>query len=83
MYVEEIFGLSGKVAVVTGGGRGIGQTVAIGLAKAGAQIVILSRSGASETVSKIESIGGKAYEIKTDVTREESVDAAITEILER
>ena len=83
MYLDEIFGLRGKVAVVTGGGRGIGQTVAIGLAKAGAEIVILCRSGASETVSKIESFGGKAYDIKTDVTKEEEVDAAIIKILER
>jgi len=83
MYLDEIFGLRGKVAVVTGGGRGIGQTVAIGLAKAGAEIVILCRSGASETVSKIEAFGGKAYDIKTDVTKEEEVDAAIIEILER
>jgi len=83
MYLDELFGLNGKVAVVTGGGRGIGQTVAIGLAKAGAEIIILSRSGASETVSKIESFGGKAYDIKTDVTREESVETAIMQILER
>lgn len=83
MYLNELFGLRGKVAVVTGGGRGIGQTVAIGMAKAGAEIVILSRSGAPETVNKIASLGGKAYDIKTDVTNEASVDAAILEILER
>jgi len=41
MYLNEIFGLTGKVAVVTGGGRGIGQVVAVGLAKAGTDIVIV------------------------------------------
>lgn len=83
MYLEELFGLKGKVAVVTGGGRGIGQAVAVGLARAGANVVILCRSGAKETVEKIEATGGQAYWIAADVTKEESVDAAFAEILRR
>ena len=53
MYLEELFGLSGKTAIVTGAGRGIGQVIACGLAKAGAEIVSISRSGAAETVEMI------------------------------
>ena len=83
MYLEELFGLKGKVAVVTGGGRGIGQVVAVGLARAGAEVVILCRSGARETVEKIAAAGGHSYWIATDVTKEESVDAAFAEILRR
>lgn len=83
MYLDEIFGLKGKVAVVTGGGRGIGQVVALGLARAGAEVVILCRSGAEETVARIVGAGGKSYWISADVTKEESVDAAFEEILER
>ena len=83
MYLEKMFGLKGKVAVVTGGGRGIGQVVAEGLAQAGAEVVILARSGAGETVKNIEKLGGKAYFIATDVTKEESVHAAFETILER
>ena len=45
MYLEEMFGLKKKTAVVTGAGRGIGQAIAIGLAKAGAEVAIISRSG--------------------------------------
>ncbi len=83
MYLEELFGLKGRVAVVTGGGRGIGQVVAVGLARAGAEVAVLCRSGAQETVEKIEAAGGRAYWIAADVTKEESVDAAFAEILRR
>ena len=83
MYLEELFGLKNKVGIVTGGNRGIGQTVAVGLAKAGAEVVILSRGTAEETVRLIEETGRKGYWIPTDVTDEKAVDAAVEEILER
>lgn len=82
-YLDEMFGLSGKVAIVTGGGRGIGQTVAIGLAKAGAEVVIIARSNADETVEKITAEGGKCYFVKADVTKESEVDAALDEIMKK
>ena len=82
-YLNEMFGLYGKVALVTGGGRGIGQVVAVGFARAGAAIAIFSRTGADETVGMIESAGGKAISIITDVTDEAQVDAGIAKILER
>lgn len=83
MYLEELFGLKGKTAIVTGAGRGIGQVIACGLAKAGAEIVSISRSGAAETVEMITREGGKAYDLKADVTKEEEVDAALAEIVKR
>ena len=82
-YLDEVFGLSGKVAIVTGGGRGIGQTVAIGLAKAGAEVVIIARSNADETIEKITAEGGKCYFVRADVTKEADVDAALAEIMEK
>lgn len=82
-YLDELFGLKGKVAIVTGGGRGIGQVVAGGLAKAGAEVVVLGRSGADETINSITKDGGKAYFIACDVTKEEQVDAALAEIMRR
>ena len=83
MYLEKMFGLKGKIAIVTGGGRGIGQVIACGLAKAGAEVVIISRSGAEETVKMIEEDGGKAYDLKADVTDEAQVDHTLQTILDR
>jgi NAD(P)-dependent dehydrogenase (short-subunit alcohol dehydrogenase family) len=83
MYLEQIFGLQGKTAIVTGGGRGIGQVIASGLAKAGAEVVIISRSGGRETVDMIEKTGGKSYELRADVTKENEVDSALGTIIKR
>lgn len=82
-YLDKMFGLEGKVAIVTGGRRGIGQTVACGLAKAGAEVVIFSRTLSPETVKMITDEGGKAYDIAVDVTDEKGVDAAVAEVMER
>jgi NAD(P)-dependent dehydrogenase (short-subunit alcohol dehydrogenase family) len=82
-YLEKLFSLKGKTALVTGGGRGIGQVVALGLAGAGAEIAIVSRTGAEETVRLIEQAGGKAYSLIADVTDEKAVDAALAQIVSR
>lgn len=82
-YLDTLFGLAGKTALVTGGGRGIGQTVAAGLAKAGAEVAIISRSGAEETVRLIEQEGGRAYSLLADVTQEAEVATALAEALNR
>lgn len=82
-YLEEMFSLKGKTAIVTGAGRGIGQVVARGLARAGAEIVIFCRHGADETVKLIEGDGNRAYYIPCDVTDEHQVDAALAEVMKR
>ena len=81
-YLEKIFSLEGKVALVTGGGRGIGQVISRDLARAGADIAIFSRSGAADTVALIEGEGGKCIDIIADVTSEESVKAGLAKIVE-
>jgi len=62
--------LGGKVAVVTGGGKGIGRAIALGLAQAGAKVVVASRTQAEmEAVAEeIKQAGGQALAVVTDVT---------------
>jgi NAD(P)-dependent dehydrogenase (short-subunit alcohol dehydrogenase family) len=79
-YLEELFGLKGKTAVVTGGNRGIGRVVAEGLAKAGTTVAIISKSDAAETVKCIEKAGGKACSFTANVTDETAIEAAMEAI---
>ncbi|MCR5005684.1 MAG: glucose 1-dehydrogenase [Clostridiales bacterium] len=81
-FLLDMFSLEGKVALVTGAGRGIGQVIARDLARAGADIAIFSRSGAAATVQLIEEEGGRALDILADCTIEEQVKAGIEKILE-
>lgn len=71
----DIFDLSGKVAIVTGAGRGLGKAMAKALAKAGADIVVpdIDLDNARTTAKDIESLGQKAIALKVDVTSLESV----------
>lgn len=81
MYLEDLFGLKGKVTLVTGASRGIGQAVARGLAKAGAVVVNFSRSGGEETMEMIREDGGVFHDYRVDVTKEDEVDRALDEVL--
>lgn len=73
------FSLSGQSAVVTGGGRGIGRGVALGLARAGATLHIFDRdqSAADETVSLLKSEGHQAQAYRVDVSDEVEIEAAM------
>lgn len=70
-----MFELTGKTAVVTGGGSGIGKAVSLLFAKQGAvvHIVDLNEANASETISEIENTNGKAFMRACDVTNQEEV----------
>ncbi len=74
--MEAVFDLSGKVAIVTGGGRGIGRAVALGLAGAGASVVLASRTQKElEAVAEeVVKLGRRALPVVTDLTVNEQLE---------
>jgi NAD(P)-dependent dehydrogenase (short-subunit alcohol dehydrogenase family) len=69
--------VSGKTAIITGGGSGIGRATALLLAREGAAIVVADyyETGAKETVAQVEEAGGKAAAARADVSKAADLDA--------
>lgn len=82
----QIGSLAGKVALVTGSGRGIGRGIALGLAQRGASVVVNyanTSKGAEELVRQIEQLGSKAFAIKADVTKVAEVERLFKEAIDQ
>lgn len=65
--MHTLFSLQGKNAVVTGGSRGLGKEMALGLASAGANVAIISRTECPEVVTELEALGVKAISVAFDI----------------
>ncbi|MBQ0139202.1 MAG: glucose 1-dehydrogenase [Kurthia sp.] len=76
-----LFDLTGKVALVTGASRGIGKEIAVGLAKVGVEVLIVSRTKASDVVAEIESFGGKAHAFSCDLGNREQRQNLFNEVM--
>lgn len=78
--------LTGQTALVTGASRGIGRSVALALAEAGAEVVVnysSSPNAAEEVVTAIKTAGGEAYAVKANVGEETAIDELIKTVLKR
>ena len=75
--------LKGQTALITGAGRGIGKTIAIKLAKSGADIVLANMSpDVTEVREEVESLGRKCMTFEADVTDFEAIDTMVKKIIE-
>lgn len=82
MYLPS-FNLSGKVAIVTGAGRGIGRALAIGLAEAGADVALISRTETDleRTAASIHELGRRTLILQADVTSRDQVRGTVDRVM--
>ncbi|MCK4795287.1 MAG: glucose 1-dehydrogenase [Desulfobacteraceae bacterium] len=85
MSVLSVFKLDGKTAIVTGGGQGLGRELALGLAEAGADVVVVQRriDLAEKTAQDIQDLGRKSLALKVDVSQPEDVEGMVEQTLNK
>jgi 2-deoxy-D-gluconate 3-dehydrogenase len=80
--MKELFDLSGKTAVITGSSTGLGQGMSIGLASAGAEVLLVDYVASTETLAEIRQAGGKAEELVINLMEQGAVDNVITKAID-
>ena len=84
MNVRQLFDLTDNIALVTGGGTGLGKQMTLALAEAGADVVIAARRVelCENTAQEVRQLGRRALALQMDVTQPEQVETAVTRIVE-
>jgi 2-dehydro-3-deoxy-D-gluconate 5-dehydrogenase len=82
-FLDQKFGLHGKVALVTGSSRGLGRAMARGLAQAGADVIVNGREGVNleSVTAEISQLGGKAFPLAADLGDRAAVQRLIDEAI--
>jgi len=75
--MHNLFDLTGKVALVTGAGTGLGQGFALGFAGAGADVVLVDRIEQNETRDRVQALGRRAFPIVADLSQMASIRHAV------
>jgi 2-deoxy-D-gluconate 3-dehydrogenase len=81
--MNSLFDLSGKIAVVTGGSTGLGAGMSIGLAEAGADVVLVDRVVSSETEQTIKAMGRQSMVVVADLLKRESPRLIFEQVLDK
>lgn len=81
--LQKLFDLTGKIAIVTGGAGGIGKAIALGLAEAGADVVVTSRglTKLEDAAREIQTKGRRSMAISSDTTRVKSVEEMVSRVI--
>jgi NAD(P)-dependent dehydrogenase (short-subunit alcohol dehydrogenase family) len=83
MRTPKLFDLTGRSALITGGGRGIGRHIAVGMAESGARVFLASRKidNLEKVAAEISEAGGSAKAFECDITKEDQVERLLDRVL--
>jgi NAD(P)-dependent dehydrogenase (short-subunit alcohol dehydrogenase family) len=83
MNIQELFSLKGKIAIITGGGRGLGQQIAIAYAEAGANVVVCSRNldACQQFTQSLSENGVRSIAFKCDVANPDDIQLVVDETM--